>query len=225
MAQPYFLPRKDATLASWSGNFSTLITATPTAFGLLAGDATALATLQAAFVAKLGIASTPNTRTPTSIMAKDTARAQLRADIQALVKRIQATLSVTAEQKTALAITVPDHVRTPVTPPTTKPVLALSAIESRGLRIRLTDELTPTRRAKPSGVAGAEVYTFAAAAGVTPPGDMTAWSYQGLARKADYQVSFDIADVGKTAYVRAVWTNTRSEDGPVSEPITATIAA
>jgi hypothetical protein len=225
MAQPYFLPRKDQTLASFSANLSALVTVNFAAYGLLVGDATTLANLQSVFVAKLAIALTPNTRTPTSIMAKETAKAQLRADIQAIVKRLQANLSITAEQKTALGITVPDHVRTPAAPPTTRPVLALSAIESRGLRLRLTDEATPTRRAKPPGTEGAEIYSFAAGPGVTPPGDLTGWSYQGLARKSDYQVSFDIADVGKTAWVRALWTSTRGGDGPVSEPITATIAA
>jgi hypothetical protein len=178
-----------------------------------------------AYDTSLTTATNPATRTATAVAAKNTARAQLVADIRLLVRRIQATPSVTPAQKTSLGITVPDHVRTPVPPPTTRPVLSVANISSRTLSIRLADETTPTRRAKPPGVDGAEVYSFAAAAGTPPPADLTAWQYKGLAKRADFNVPFDAGDVGKIGCVRAQWVSTRGANGPVSDEITGSIAA
>src|SRR5947207_2572088 len=48
-----FLPDQDQDLEAWAANFDTRITATPTAFGLVAGDATAFHALAADFTAKL----------------------------------------------------------------------------------------------------------------------------------------------------------------------------
>jgi hypothetical protein len=38
-----FLPGREASLITWSNNFNTLISATPTAFGLTAAQATSFA--------------------------------------------------------------------------------------------------------------------------------------------------------------------------------------
>ena len=45
----HFIPAREADLVAWSTNFNTLISATPTAFGLVAAQATAYATLNTAF--------------------------------------------------------------------------------------------------------------------------------------------------------------------------------
>jgi hypothetical protein len=225
MAGANYLPTREDALSLWAQNFSTLVTAGPILLGLLAGDATALATLVTAYTTTLATSTNPTTRTPTSVMLKNTAKAQLIADIRALVKRIQATLTVTAGQKVSLGITVPDHVRTPVAPPATKPLIAMMNLESLGFSLRLTDEATPAKRSKPVGVDGADVYTFVAAAGTTPPADVLAWNYQGRAQKADYNVSFPMSQVGMIAHIRAKWVTARGLSGPVSDELARTIAA
>ena len=40
-----------------------------------------------------------------------------------------------------------------------------------------------------------------------------------------FELKYDGEDVGKTAYVRALWFNPRGESGPQSDDVTATIAA
>ena len=40
---PPYIPARNANLIAWAANFSTLITASPGTYGLLAGDATAIA--------------------------------------------------------------------------------------------------------------------------------------------------------------------------------------
>ncbi|MGH7179314.1 MAG: hypothetical protein ACREJC_18200 [Tepidisphaeraceae bacterium] len=48
-----FFPSRDTELLAWSLNFKTLITATPTAYGLTAGLATAYGVLHDAFATAL----------------------------------------------------------------------------------------------------------------------------------------------------------------------------
>jgi hypothetical protein len=103
--------------------------------------------------------------------------------------------------------------------------LALVDNAARSHRLRLVDETTLTKRAKPEGVEGAEVYSFVAADGQAPPADLTQWRFEGQTRRWDYTVSYDAADVGKTAYLKALWFNPRGQCGPESEPIAATVAA
>lgn len=220
-----YLPSRDADLDSWAVNYSTRITATPVAYGLIAGDATALATLVSGFTAALILATNPATRTAGTVAAKDTARAVLVADIRSLARRIQAYPAVTPAQKADLGLPIHDAVPSPTPPPFTKPLLALVGNTDRTHTIRLVDETTPTRRARPTGTSGAEVYSYVAAAAEPPPGDLEQWRFEGLATKGEFDVDYNAGDVGKTAYIRAVWYNRKGETGPASNPITGTIAA
>ncbi|HEY8666511.1 MAG TPA: hypothetical protein VIL86_07600, partial [Tepidisphaeraceae bacterium] len=201
MASGPYLPSRDEDLLAFLVNFSALITLSPTAFGLLAGDAVSLAALVSAFQTALGISSTPSTRTSVSVASKDTARAVVTADARSLAKRIQATPTVTAAQKISLGLTVADGVVSSVARPATMPVCTLVENVDRTHTIRLVDETTPTRRARPAGSAGAEVYSFVADPGQTPPADLEAWRFEGLATKSQFSVSYNGGDVGKVAYI------------------------
>jgi hypothetical protein len=225
MASNSFLPAGDEELDVWSGNFSGLITAAPTTYGLVAADATALAALVTAYSTALEIALEPTTRTPVTVATKDTARAALVADIRSLARRIQANPAVTVAQKTALGLTIVDHVHSPTPPPATKPVASMVELDGRAHLIRLVDEATPTRRARPLGTAGAEVYSFVAQNGETPPGDLEQWRHEGLATRSEFTVNYEQADIGKLAHIRAQWINRKGQRGPVSDPITGTVAA
>ncbi len=225
MPQKDFLPARDEAMSLWAINFGALIAVSAASYGLVLADSTALNPLITAFTTSLSTAKNPTTRTPASVAAKGTARAQLSADIRALVKRIQSNNTITAAQKVSLGITVPTHVRTPVSPPVTRPVLSVANMASRSLTLRVSDESTPTKRAKPSNVEGANVYSFVALAGTPPPADLSGWTYKGLARKSDFNCAFEAGDVGKVAHIRALWINSRGAGGPVSDEITGSIAA
>jgi len=220
-----YLPAGDEAFNSWSGNFSGLVSATPTAYGLVAADATSLAALHSSYATALEIALEPTTRTPVTVATKDTARAALVADIRSLARRIQACPTVTVAQKTALELTIVDHVHSPTPPPATKPVASMVELDGRAHLIRLVDEATPTRRARPLGTAGAEVYSFVAQNGETPPGDLEQWRHEGLATRSEFTVNYEQSDIGKLAHIRAQWINRKGQKGPVSDPITGTVAA
>src|SRR2546423_1097889 len=99
MASSSYLPSREEDLLTWAQNFSSLITATPTAYGLVAADATALAALVSAYASALTAATNPSTKTKATVATKDTARVTMVADIRNLVRRIQGTPTVTPTQK------------------------------------------------------------------------------------------------------------------------------
>ncbi len=132
---------------------------------------------------------------------------------------------MTAEQKSALGITVPSHTRSPVPPPSTKPVLSITNVGSRTITVRLADETTPTKRAKPAGVEAAQIITAVVEGATPPPADLTLWQTAGIATRNEFEVDYPVDAIGKTAYVRALWIGTKGEEGPVSDEVFKAIAA
>lgn len=84
------------------------------------------------------------------------------------------------------------------------------------------DETTPTRKAKPAGVLGAEIWTKV---GETPPANEGELRFVAVDTSAPYVLNFPVADGGKTAYYWLRWVSPTGERGPWGEQSQATIAA
>ena len=69
-----FFTGTDAELYNGSNNFSTMISATPTAFGLSAPMAASYATLNASYAAAYEAIQVPSTRTKGAVAAKNSAK-------------------------------------------------------------------------------------------------------------------------------------------------------
>jgi hypothetical protein len=167
-----FFNGSDAELNAGTQNFSTKISATPTAYGLSASQATAYAALSTAFTAAYTTAITPETRTRGTVAAKNAAKIPLKVMAGDLAKIINATPSVTNQQKIDLGL----HVRavpTPIPQPAVPPVLEVTNRIGTVVTIRLHDGTA--KRAKPTGVQGARIYSFV---GATPPGDINDWNLE-----------------------------------------------
>lgn len=96
----------DAEIAAGSANFSTRITATPAAYGLVAAQATAYAAVNAAYQTAYTTAITPATRTKGAVAAKNDAKDALRAMASDLAKIIDGTPTVTDQQKIDLGLAI-----------------------------------------------------------------------------------------------------------------------
>jgi hypothetical protein len=214
-------PNKDLELNTWSGNFDTRITATPTAFGLVAGDATAFHALAADYSTKLATATNPGTRNSGTIAAKNTSKKALQAKARQLIKIISAYPPVTDQQRSDLGLNPKDLVPSPVPPPVTRPLLTVDGAGT----LRLVDETTPTRRGKPQGVNGAIVFSKVTPVGDPPPEIPDDARFAILATRPRESVPIPTGNKGKMLWVLAQWYNERGELGPVSEPVSAVIAA
>lgn len=104
MNKSFFTLRKQAAFAAGSANFRTKISATPTAFGLSAAQATAYAALDTTFQADYLTATTPATRTKSTVAAKDASAVPLRQMASDLAKIVDGTPTVSDSQRIDLGL-------------------------------------------------------------------------------------------------------------------------
>jgi hypothetical protein len=217
-----FLPTRESELVTWSLTFKTLITATPTAYALTAGQATTYGGLHDTFVTKYNLCNADATRSPSNIVAKDDAKIALIANARLLARIVQAAPSVTNQQKSDLGLTVRDVGPTPIPPPSDAPDIDIVAVSGNTVRLRLHEAGQSSKRAKPDGVAGATIFS---AVGAVAPTTEEAWTFQGNTTKTLFDVTFPpTIEPGAKVWFTAFWRNNRDESGPASTPVTTNIA-
>jgi len=102
-----FFGRTDADLRFGSVAFANQISDSPESFGLSPSDAAAYQSLSDIYIASYEVANAPGTRTKGTVIAKNDARAALRAMASTLARKINGTATVTDAQKIGLGLSVP----------------------------------------------------------------------------------------------------------------------
>jgi hypothetical protein len=197
-----YIPNSDSGFSAWLANFSALLTASPTTYGLIAGDATIVAAENTDFQAAYALTVNPATRTAPTIAAKDAAKVQALQIVRPYAVLISLNSGVTDEAKTDIGVTVRKLVPTPVPPPLTVPGLALVAASPGQHQLRYFDTSTPTTKAKPPGAIGLQVFR---SVGVAPSVDPSAAVYYDTWTKSPNVSAFDPSETGKVATYWARW--------------------
>lgn len=153
--------------------------------------------------------------------SKDEARSAYVSAIRPLVRRLQASSVVSDAEKASLGITVA-QTPGPTGPPTTAPICTIECGNRLQQTLRFVDSATPTRKAKPAGTIGVEIWNHV---GTTPPAGESDLRFVAVDTSSPYVMTFDSSDGGKTNYVWMRWVSPTGERGPWSEQAQATIAA
>lgn len=220
-----YMPNRDADLDAWMQNFAALITATPTAYGLVAGDATIIQAQADAFAAALLAATDPSTRTSATIAAKDAARATAEDVLRGYAQRVNINPAVSNAERVDLGLTVRSLTPTPVPAPTTAPALMLINASPLLARLNFRDSDTPLLKRKPAGVIALELRRTI---GVAPAVDPNAATLLAMVTKTPFAVEYVAGDVGKVATYFGRWV-TRSgpagiaQHGPWSAPLAVSV--
>ncbi len=154
--------------------------------------------------------------------AKDGSRSALVTVIRELVRRLQASPDVDDAERAAMGVAVPDREGSPEGPPATRPVVNVDTSQRLQHTIHFADEATPTRKAKPAGVMGAEIWVKL---GDPPPKDESDLTFLSVDTRTPYVAHYNGADGGVTAHYMLRWVSTTGEKGPWSETASATIGA
>lgn len=219
---PDYIPTKDADLVNWSANFSAVITATPTDYGLTSGQATSYATLDANFAAAYTVATNPATRTIVTVAAKDSARASLVAQARQLAQIAQKYPAITPTLLATAGLTVRNTVPSPIPAPTTWPILSLLSSASLQHTIRYKDSALIQPRGLPFGAVAIELYVLV---GPTPPASIADCRYVGQFSRMPMTVNFTGADAGKVANYLCRYITKTGLTGPTSPGLSATVPA
>lgn len=225
MPAPSYIPPKDADFQNWIQNFSDLLTANPTDFGLTAPDATVVDNAYTAWNSAYLTATNPSTRTSASVAAKDAQRASAEATVRPYAQQIARSQAVTPENKVAIGVNLPNYSPVPIPPPLTFPQLSLDSGAPLTHRLRYQDSGLGSGKAKPFGAISAQI---SRAIGTMPAIDPAQATFYKNVTKAPFSSSFAGPDQGKTCTYFARWV-TRSgpageaQYGPWSAPLTVVI--
>jgi hypothetical protein len=210
-----FLPSTDAGLLAWSLNFNTLIQTGAVSYGLTVPLATAYGVLHDAYAAALAAAD-PAIRTRGSVAAKNTARANLKANARLLDRLVQGTGTVTDQQKRDLGLNV-RSAPSPIPPPADAPGLDILSVSAWTVKIKLHDTASSAKRGKPPGVTGASIFSFV---GAEAPADIGSWQFEGNTGKTKGTVTFpNTLAAGAQVWITAFWFNGRKQSGPACAPV------
>ncbi|HQY89827.1 MAG TPA: hypothetical protein PK402_14330, partial [Tepidisphaeraceae bacterium] len=216
MANRNFYDGTDAQLASGTQLFAAEISSGFASYGLTSAQATSYDTLSGNFVGAYDIATNPVTRTKSAIAAKNAAKTALKIKARDLVAIINATPTVTDEQKINLGLHVRNPTPTPVPVPDFAPVMTISNVGGNTLAIKLR-EVDMNRRGKPPLVKGAAVYFYV---GEETPDVNTPWIAFGNSGRANFQMEFPSSLAqGTKVWIIAAWYNNRGQYGPSCQPM------
>lgn len=220
-----YIPRPDGDFSAWAQHYYDAVEKWYSVQGfdkeLLAALKKALDTWQSLYPAHV----TAQQRAEGARQAKDQARVELEREIRPVTNFVQGYPKTTDADRAEIGITVRDTSKTPSPTPTTRPLVSVEGGSRLTHELRLVDEGSPTRRGKPEGVAGAEVWVKLIDAGQPAPTDPSVLSFLTMTTRPTLRTDFRAADGGKTAVYMLRWVNTRGEKGPWSDVTTATVAA
>ena len=213
-------PLAQAAFLTFAQNYCNTIAGAPTTYGCVTADGTALTTKLAALETKMAAAEAPETRTPVSISEKDIAMADLQAEMRRTYKKVRAA-NLPANLLTELGCPVPDVEPSPVPVPPTAPVLLVRKVDGRTIEMSISDELTPGKKAKPTGVASYQIFSFI---GANAPAELDEWDLEGSGTRFVMAVTVPASvEPGTKVWLCARWLNAKTQAGPVSAPIPAFI--
>lgn len=215
-----YLPAGDADFTNWVRNFLSYANANLAALTLVAADLTPLTTAEDDWQTALDKHVAAQAQAQGARQTKDDARAKLEFLVRPLVGRLQTTPAMSEAHRASLGVSLRSTTRRDAETPTTRPVVTIDTSQRLRHTISFVDELTPTVRAKPPGVAGCEVWVKVGGATPVDPSEL---HYLATDTRTPYTAEFEGDDGGKMAYYMLRWVNTRGERGPWSQTVAATI--
>lgn len=217
-----YIPGSDTEFNSWLSNFVAALGPRRAALGVSEAEFTALTAARAAWDTAFNQHALAQASAATASQAKKDARDGAERSVRVVVRRLQTLPALTDAERVALGITVSATTRARAAAPTTRPVAQVDTGQRLRHTISFSDETTPNSRAKPEGVRGCEIW---AKVGDPAPADPSETTFLALDTASPYVAEYEGTDAGKTVHYMLRWANSRGEQGPWSQTVSATITA
>lgn len=216
-----FIPRADADMNVWQGNFVAIAEANLTSWGIPAADFATVKTKQTVWTTAFSKASNKQNRTAADVLAKDDAGDDYKKTIRSFVAQWLANnANVSDSDRTRMGLTVKSGTRTANPVPLTSPVGSVDFSVRLQHTLNFSDEASLRSKAKPEGVHGCEIYMKVDG---EAPKDASELTYVSTDTATPAVIKFDGAKVGKMVYYWLRWVNTRGEAGPWSVTLSAMV--
>ncbi|MEQ2009600.1 MAG: hypothetical protein ABMA26_22685 [Limisphaerales bacterium] len=173
MNQPPYIPTTLDAFQAWLLNFSTLLTAAPATYGLVAGDAVIVAAQYTAWNAAYLLGTNPATRTTPNVAAMNGARVTATGVVRPYAQSISRNMAVDDADKLSIGVNLPNNAPVPIPPITDVPALIIQPSAPGQVVIAYRQGSAPTSRAKPFGAVALELFRSAGVAFATSPDQCT----------------------------------------------------
>lgn len=217
-----YIPAQDGLALTYMQNFATVLSNDPAKYFYSVADALNLMNLVDDFAAKYAIASSPETRTPVNVIAKDASRNVAEQLCRQFAMLIKVNAGISDEDKVAIGVRPVNTSREPINAPASSPLLNVIGATPGSHTVRYSDTSTPDSAAKPFGAAQIQIFVAIADEPVTLE---SVSRFYGAFTKNPIGVAFDEEDDGKVATYFARWASRRGDVGPWSLPVAMRIAA
>jgi hypothetical protein len=219
MAAPY-IPRADGEFRDWLNQFANTIAREPWAVMLMPADAEKLVEMARQYEAAYVKVRAGGHGPPAAVAEKNRIRREAWSTVRPIAMLIKRNAGIDNALKIELGIH-PDHrCQSPIPAPQSAPILAVVEAHNGVHVLRYFDPAAPSRRAKPYGVVGMQMFVAigdAPARAPAGPGFMT------RATRHVFQVPLPPQHQGKTATYFGRWVTQRGLAGPWSAPVSMTI--
>jgi hypothetical protein len=221
----HYIPRPDNDALAWAQAFHAACKKHEGELPINSDDLDAIAKAVDTYAQGLSGAEAARALAAAATQRKDAARAGMEPLLRTYARRFKADPAVGEALELALGITYAERSPARNITPATRPLVTVSSSERLSHGLRLCDELTPTRAARPRGVHGAEVWSAVVDPRGAAPSDPAVYRYQRTVTRPKAEVAFPAEQGGKTACYLVRWVSATGEAGPWSFPAQATIAA
>lgn len=221
----HYMPRPDGNFSAWANHYYEAVKKFYDSQGLdpdlLTPLMKALETWNAQYPAHVRAQAAAEA----ARQAKDAARAALEKEVRPVTNFVQGYPKTTNADRAEMGITVRDTSPSPAPAPSSRPLAIVDVGGRLTHQLRLVDESTPTRRARPKGVQRAEVFVALTPPGQPAPANPGDYRYIGSVTRGETTLSFESDKGGMQAHYLSRWVSTSGATGPWSETASATVAA
>jgi hypothetical protein len=217
-----YLPKLDRELSQWMTAFLTALNDHAQLPGLSAADRAALEAAAQEYQTALSAHTAAVNAARAARRTRDTAKDAMKKMIRPIVRQIQANPATTDALRVRLGLARRNgSASTAASNEATCPLVRIDTGHRLRHTVHFIEATTPTRRAKPHGVLGCEIWVA-----VTAPGeaaDASAYRFLAMDPSTPYLAEWPGSQIGKTAHYLARWLKTDGTRGPWSETVSATI--
>jgi hypothetical protein len=216
-----YIPNTQAAFSNWLNNFSTLITASPSTYGLLTADAVVIAGLYSQWIAAYTPITSPSTKTAQAVSNKNTTRVTVTSQVRVYAQQISNNPGVAAADKIALGVSPKTSTPSPISPPASTPILSVQFAGPSTLTMRYRDSAASVSvKSKPYGVASLQYFWELSATPITQP---SATGTVGTATKSPFVVNFGSLGANQQAYLWGRWLMKNGGFSPWSPIVSYTV--
>jgi len=216
-----YVPRSDGNFNNWQKNLLAIAAENFTNWSIPIERITDLQNTGTNWEGKYNKTINRQDRTTADVRAKEDARL---AYVELLRKFVAQYLSfndkVEDSDRERMGLTVRSGSHTPVAVPTSSPMVSIDFSVRLQHNFTIVDDSLPTRRSKPTGVLGCEIW---AKIDGEAPKEASELSYQSTATKSSHLINFEGNKTGKVVYYWFRWINKRQQTGPWSAMYSAII--